>query len=158
MPAITAFDPCKAIVQNATVKVPVNHPFHIGPKKSVLSTESELITMNLEFSNYYLSGMADNDVKLQEKNKDAAGGWMVHAMYFSMGKEHDYRDVMKNVTAPVLVVHNGNDMQPEERTKIYAEAFPNSRFEVIEGANHFSYKQQTGEFTALLKQFLRDNI
>ena len=118
-------------------------------------TESELITMNLEFSDYYLSGMADNDVKLQEKNKDAAGGWMVHAMYFSMGKEHDYRDVMKNVTAPVLVVHNGNDMQPEERTKIYAEAFPNSRFEVIEGANHFSYKQQTGEFTALLKQFLQ---
>ena len=121
-------------------------------------TEAELITMNLEFNDFYLAGITDTDVKLQENNKKATGGWMVHAMYFSMGKAHDYRDVMKNVTAPVLVVHNGDDMQPGGRTKIYAEAFPNSRLEVIEGASHFSYKQKTDKLAALLKQFLRDNI
>ena len=83
---------------------------------------------------------------------------MVHAAYFSMGRQHDYRNDLKNVSAPVLVIHNADDSQPEERTRVYAEAFPNSRFEVIEDASHFAYKQQAGKFADLLKQFLKDNI
>ena len=83
---------------------------------------------------------------------------MVHAMYFSMGKEHDYRDDMKNVTAPVLIIHSADDFQPEKRSRIYADAFPNSRFEVIEGASHFSYKQQAERFAALLKKFLKESL
>ena len=37
MPTVSAFDPCKAIVQDATVKISGNDLFHIGPKKTVLS-------------------------------------------------------------------------------------------------------------------------
>lgn len=127
--------------------------------KNIFSkTEAELAALNNEFGDYFISIMNNPPSKSMRINEaKATGGWMVFAMYFSMGMQHDYRDALKNVKAPVLVIHNGDDLQTEERSRVYADAFPNSQFEVIEGVEHFFYNEQAGKFADLLKKFLNEN-
>jgi proline iminopeptidase len=75
-------------------------------------------------------------------------------MYVSMGQRHDYRAALKQVTAPVLVIHGADDLQSEAATRMYADAFPNAQFTVIPQAGHFSFQQQPEAFAALVSQFL----
>jgi len=82
------------------------------------------------------------------------GGWMTYAMYMSMGERHDYRQALKSVRAPVLVVHGELDLQPEKLDRLYAECFPNSSFEVVKGAGHFMYDEQPEAFSQIVERFL----
>jgi pimeloyl-ACP methyl ester carboxylesterase len=79
---------------------------------------------------------------------------MVQAMYFSMGKRHDYRPPLRNVKAPGLIMHGEHDLQPEQASRLYADSFPNSRFHVIRKAGRFSFNEQPGQFSALIGEFL----
>ena len=81
---------------------------------------------------------------------------MVWAMYVSMGTRHDYRDVLKDVTAPVLVTHGADDLQTEEASRTYVDAFPNGQFHVIEDATHFPFYEQPEEFAAVTSEFLSE--
>ena len=89
-----------------------------------------------------------------ENQSAASGGWMVHAMYFSMGLRHDYRGALRQVDAPVLVIHGEKDLQPEEASRMYAQAFPNAEFKVIGNASHFAFSEQPEEFAAAVGGFL----
>jgi pimeloyl-ACP methyl ester carboxylesterase len=79
---------------------------------------------------------------------------MVWAMYISMGRRHDYRDALQDVRAPVLVIHGADDLQTEEASRAYAQAFPNAQFEVIDGATHFAFEEQPETFAQVIGQFL----
>jgi proline iminopeptidase len=87
-------------------------------------------------------------------NADISGGWMVQAMYLSMGRRHDYRDALHKVNAPVLVLHGDRDLQTEEASRLYAEHFPNARFETINRAGHFAYADQPEIFAVKVGSFL----
>jgi hypothetical protein len=41
----TTFDPCKAIVQDAAIKIAINNLFHIGPKKAILLGKALIIDL-----------------------------------------------------------------------------------------------------------------
>jgi pimeloyl-ACP methyl ester carboxylesterase len=82
------------------------------------------------------------------------GGWMVYASYLSMGRQHDYSGVLRNVSAPVLVIHGAKDLQPEEVSRRHAAAFPNSQVCIIRDAGHFSFHTQPAEFGAAVAEFL----
>lgn len=112
-------------------------------------SEADLAALNEEFGKYY---GAVFEISIPEQGEP--GGWMVWAMYISMGTRHDYRDALKDVTAPVLVVHGADDLQTEEASRIYVDASPNARFHVIEGATHFSFCEQPEEFAAVVGEFL----
>jgi pimeloyl-ACP methyl ester carboxylesterase len=112
-------------------------------------SESDLVAMNEEFAKYYTAA-----VKTSIPEQGKAGGWMVQAMYFSMGQRHDYRAAVKAVKAPVLVIHGANDLQTEKASRIYVDAFPNARFHVIQNAAHFSFVEQPQEFSAVVGEFL----
>jgi pimeloyl-ACP methyl ester carboxylesterase len=71
-----------------------------------------------------------------------------------MGQRHDYRPALKNVTAPVLVIHGADDLQSESASRMYAEAFPNAEFAVIENASHFSFEEQPDQFASIVQSFL----
>jgi pimeloyl-ACP methyl ester carboxylesterase len=43
------------------------------------------------------------------------------------------------VQAPLLVIHGADDLQTQATTRVYVEAFPNARFQVIEDARHFAF-------------------
>jgi len=113
-------------------------------------SEADLVALNEEFAQYY-AAVAETPIPEQGKS----GGWMVWAMYLSMGTRHDYREALKDATVPVLVVHGADDLQPEEASRIYVDAFPNARFHVIEDATHFSFYEQPEEFAAVVGEFLR---
>ena len=80
---------------------------------------------------------------------------MVEAMYFSMGKRHDYRSALKKTPAPVLVIHGENDIQSERASRAYSDAFPNSTFRLIKGSGHFPFLDQPAEFAMATGEFLR---
>ncbi len=107
-------------------------------------SEADLIAMDEKFGLYYMSVMDVPEDELIEQGEP--GGWMTWGMYMSMGQQHDYRPLMRKVTAPVLVIHGTEDLQSEEASRLYSDTFPNSRFERISDASHFSFQEQPEEF------------
>jgi proline iminopeptidase len=114
-------------------------------------SEAELVALNQEFARYYEVVMPQISTMLEQGE---AGGWMVQAMYFSMGLRHDYGGALKDVAAPVLVLHGADDLQTEATSRVYAGAFPNARFEVVAGATHFPFYERPQTFAALVGEFL----
>ena len=114
-------------------------------------SEAELVALNAEFGEFYIQAMGDLPA-LAEQGEP--GGWMVFAQYLSLGQRHDYRPAVREVQVPVLVLHGAGDLQSEAVSRVYAETFPNARFEVIPAATHFTFDEQPDVFAALLKEFL----
>ena len=115
-------------------------------------SDADLVALNDEFVKYYAAA-AGTPLSVQGKT----GGWMVQAMYFSIGTRHDYRAALKAVNAPVLVVYGANDLQTEKASRAYVAAFPNATFQVIGNADHFVFDDQPDKFAAVVDEFL-DNL
>lgn len=113
-------------------------------------SEASLTALNEAFIPYYTAAVSEASAAPTGQ----AGGWMVQAMYFSMGQRHDYRAALKAVTVPVLVLHGANDLQPEAASRMYAEAFPNAQFEMIAEATHFLFEEQPEAFAKAVDEFL----
>jgi proline iminopeptidase len=116
-------------------------------------SKAELAARNRKVGDYFLraAGMAG------EVPPADNGGWMVQAKYFSMGMRHDYRPALRQVQAPVLVVHGEDDLVPEQVSRLYADTFPHGRLHVLRGAKagHFVMSDPPEEFAALLTAFLK---
>ena len=86
---------------------------------------------------------------------DSAGaGYVPLAAYLGMGKHHDYTAAFHGVTAPVLVIHGGGDLQTEATSRAFGQLFPNSRFVAVAGASHFVFNDRPEEFAAAVRGFL----
>lgn len=118
-------------------------------------TEAELRARNAEFIKYYAAA-AGGHIPVVDGAEDN-GGWITPALYLSMGRRYDWRPAMKQVEAPVLVVHGAEDLQPESASRAFAACFPNARVRVIEGAGHFVFHDRPEEFAAVAGEFL-DNL
>lgn len=112
-------------------------------------SEADLQSQEVEFGAYLAEALPPYRVE-----QGQPGGWMARALYLSMGLQHDYRTALRTVTAPVLVVHGEDDVQPESASRLYADAFPNSQFEIIAGATHFAFEEQPAAFAAVVARFL----
>ena len=120
--------------------------------KNIFSkSEPDLVALNEEFVKYY---EAVFETSIPEQGRP--GGWMVWAMYLSMGTRHEYRDALKDANVPVLVIHGANDLQTEKASRTYVDAFPNARFHVIEDATHFSFYEQPEDFAEVTSEFLSE--
>jgi proline iminopeptidase len=119
-------------------------------------SEDDLVALNEKFGEYYI-GIMVSDLETVESGlpeQGRPGGWMVWAQYVSMGQRHDYRSALANVDAPVLVIHGEDDLQSEATSRIYAEAFPNTEFIIIQDASHFSFEEQPELFAHIVAEFL----
>jgi proline iminopeptidase len=119
-------------------------------------SEADLIALNEKFGEYYIKiidteGLAD-EANLPKQGRP--GGWMVWAQYISMGQRHDYSKALADVNVPVLVIHGADDLQSEAASRLYADAFPNAEFVVIENASHFASEQQSEQFAQAVTAFL----
>lgn len=115
-------------------------------------SEADLIALDARFGEYYVSAVPTKSFPKQGE----PGGWMSWGMYISMGQSHDYRDALKQVSVPVLVLHGANDLQSEAASRQYADLFPNSKFVVIPNATHFSFEEQPEAFAGIVQDFLAD--
>lgn len=116
-------------------------------------SEADLVALNDEFGRYY---RMVTTTEFPEQGQ--IGGWASYAVYFSMGQKHDYCPVLKSVSMPILVIHGAKDVQPEEASRAYVEAFPNAKFRVIEGAEHFPFHTQPAEFAKVIVEFLNASL
>lgn len=114
-------------------------------------SEADLISMNEQFGKYY-----QQVVNLPLAPQGKPGGWMVWAVYISMGQRHDYRAALKNIDIPVLVIHGKDDLQSEAASRLYVDAFPNAKFTIIEDASHFSFEEQPEQFASIVESFLEE--
>jgi proline iminopeptidase len=118
-------------------------------------SEADLVALNAEFDRYYLAAAKAQGVAMPGgQDAKSGGGWMVHALYFSMGRRHDYRAALKSITVPVLVIHGANDLQPEQASRMYVDAIPSAKLSVLPNAGHFPFADQAQAFSALVGQFL----
>ena len=83
---------------------------------------------------------------------------MVQAMYFSMGKKHDYRPALKAVQAPALIVAGENDQIDDRGSRMYADWLANGRVHVMKNGRtrggHFPFSEQPEEFARIVNEFL----
>ncbi|MCI0539923.1 MAG: alpha/beta hydrolase, partial [Verrucomicrobiales bacterium] len=86
------------------------------------NSEEELAAANRQIGDYFL--LASGQAVSAERPPDANGGWMVQAMYLSLGKRHDYRPMLRLASAPTLVIHGEDDIVPEQGSRGYVEALP----------------------------------
>jgi proline iminopeptidase len=122
-------------------------------------SDAELAALNREFVPYYEAAMKAKGLVIPPSNMPTDnGGWMVQAMFFSMGAKHDYRAVLKSVNAPVLVIHGDKDLQPEKASRMYAELFPNAEFRVIANAGHFVFSDHPEAFAQAVREFLQVQV
>lgn len=118
-------------------------------------SESDLASLNSGFGRYYAVAANRRGWQVPLPGPNDTGGWMVHAVYMSMGLKHDYTAALKTVKAPVLVIHGANDLQPEQASRLYAGAFPNGAFRVIPDAGHFVFNDQPETFARVVGEFLK---
>jgi len=117
-------------------------------------SDAELAALNAEFTPYYAAAAQERGFSVPEGLPGSGGGWMVWGMYVSMGQRHDYRPALRAVTAPVLIIHGEKDLQTEQASRAYVEAFPNAEFTVIANAGHFSFNDQPTAFAGAAGSFL----
>ncbi len=117
-------------------------------------SEADLLVMNEEFGKYYVQVVDVESTPMPKQGKP--GGWMTWGMYVSMGQRHDYRSALRDVTAPVLVIHGADDLQSESASRLYADTFPNAEFAVIENVGHFSFEEQPEQFAKIVSDFLEN--
>jgi pimeloyl-ACP methyl ester carboxylesterase len=120
-------------------------------------TDDDLVAANDKLAGYY-SRFAEQSLNPTQPEASTAqawpGGWMVFGMYFSMGQAHDYRDALKAIIAPTLVLRDDGDFQSADVKKMYVDAIPNARMKVIQGVTHFMYEEKPEEFTETVGRFL----
>lgn len=88
-------------------------------------TEAELAAKDAELFPFFQAG-SENAPAAVSPPPRLLGAWRARAQYFSMGRRHDYSEALAEITAPTLVVHGGNDLQPIEVANDYAAWIPNS--------------------------------
>jgi proline iminopeptidase len=115
-------------------------------------SEDDLVALNQGFGKFYA---AVTDITSVPKQGEP-GGWMTFAVFLSMGRRHDYRDALESARAPVLVIQGTDDLQTEDASRAYVDAFPNAEFEVIQNAGHFPFLDQPDDFAVSVGQFLAE--
>ncbi|MCP3928424.1 MAG: alpha/beta fold hydrolase [Bacteroidetes bacterium] len=120
-------------------------------------SEKEMQDINGRFAEFYKLALEARGYEMpdMEYQPDLIAGWAMHAIYFSMGKKHDYRDAVSKVDVPVLVIHGADDIfQSKKASQDVADLFQNGQMEIIENSGHFPFVEQPEEFAGIVKRFL----
>ncbi len=119
--------------------------------------EQDLVALNHGYLQFYEAAYKKIGLIIPDQagQKPAdIGGWMVHAMYFSLGLKYDLRDELKKINAPVLVIHGEKDMMPSKVSQEYVDLFPEGKLSIVPGAAHFPFLEKPDRFATLVGDFL----
>lgn len=121
-------------------------------------SEKELAIMNRRSGKFYVAAVGGAGEAGGNDPPADNGGWMVQALYFSMGKRHDYREALRKVQVAALIVHGEGDMIPVQVSRMYADCLPNGRLHVMKNGRtrggHFPFSEQPEAFAAVVSDFL----
>lgn len=120
-------------------------------------TETQLMTIHQRNGAYLLKALGEPPSAHAESPRN--GGWMPFALYFSMGRKHDYRKSLAQVRTPVLIIHGKDDDLLVNGSRSYRECFPNATFRLISGksasdrAGHFVFDDQPQQFASAIDDY-----
>ncbi len=122
-------------------------------------TEEELSALNGKYGDFYFAALENRyPGSVIDPETDGAavpGGFAGHAPFFSLGRKYDYREELKKVTCPVLVIHGAKDLYGPETSREYAELFPRGVYNELGDSTHFPYMEEPNAFRKLVENFLR---
>jgi proline iminopeptidase len=120
--------------------------------------EKELAALNAEFGRFYFAALRNRGLPVADTgfSADDVGGWLTPAIFMSLGRSYDYREVFSAVGCPVLIVYGDRDITlTREGIKGYAAVFKNCTVKLIKDAGHHCFNDKPDEFAALAAAFLR---
>ncbi len=119
-------------------------------------TENGLAELNARYGEFYGEALANSGVEYPQTPaaEYRPGGWVVHAIYMSLGQRYDYREQAAKIAAPVLVLHGERDLFPGSASRRYADLIPGAVFSVIPGASHFPFDERPEEFAKAVRAFI----
>jgi len=120
-------------------------------------SEAELAKMNHRIGQFDLAAAGVTGKGAEAKVPEDNGGWMVQALYFSMGRWHDYRPALKQVQARTLILHGEADVVPQRVSQMYADCLSNSRLHILKNgraSGHFPFADQPETFASVVNDFL----
>ena len=125
-------------------------------------SEAELAAMNRQLGSYFVAASSEAGPSVSSPAIENNGGWMVQAVYLSMGKRHDYQPALARVKAPTLVIHGQDDILPEHIARRYADSIPGATLVVLPSAKtraaasagHFPFASDPESFGQALHDFL----
>jgi proline iminopeptidase len=119
------------------------------------NSDKDLVNLNNELEYYFNLAYSATEYVPPENNM--AGGWMIQAMNFSMGKKHDYTKSFPELDTEVLIIHPGADfVQTEAASKTYLDLFKNAEFVIIDDSGHAVFEDAPEIFGDTIKSFLND--
>jgi proline iminopeptidase len=125
-------------------------------------SERELAKLNIEYDKFFVEASERKGVSVpyhiagELGLTDQIGGWTVHGIYLSLGREYDYRDEVKKITADTLVIYGEKDVYPASISEEYAKLIPNAKIEMIPRVGHFSFEEDPEYFAELVRNFLSE--
>lgn len=117
-------------------------------------TESQLTAFNAGLAEYYALAAKTAHFEVPPVDPSVIGGFAVQAAYVGLGARHDWRALMHEVTAPVLVMHGAKDLTPGIASRDFASAFPHAKVELLKESGHFPFVDAPDDFARVLGAFL----
>jgi proline iminopeptidase len=125
--------------------------------KIFTKSEKDLSILNSEYIKHFGAALESQGLERPEMAMEdlaLSGGWMVHALYLSLGMKYDLRVELKKVTMPVLVLYGEKDMMPVKASHEYADLLPEGKIQTIPEATHFPFVEKPEEFARAVREFL----
>ncbi len=82
------------------------------------------------------------------------GSWHARAQFYAMGRRHDYSSALGSITAPTLIVHGADDVQPLDVAEDYDAWIEDTQVITISGAGHFPHYTHAESLAPIVRAFL----
>ncbi len=117
-------------------------------------SDNELSDLQNEFIPYYKEAAENAGYNPSTSSGDPSmtGGWMQMGIYFDMGNQSDFRDYLKKITAPTLIIYGKKDFLPDAAVREY-QKITDSRTVIAENAGHFPFTESPEDFAVAFRNF-----
>ena len=128
----------------------------------IKKSEAELSIQNKQFfyfyDEYHKAVGLSKSVSLIDNlvDKENIGGWLPYAYAWSFPSTFDYRDNLRSIKAPTLIVWGGKDLCQESWVKLYSDFIPHSKAIKINDCGHFLFEDKPYEFSNIVIDFLNN--
>jgi pimeloyl-ACP methyl ester carboxylesterase len=133
-----------------------------NPEHVLKMNEEELSIQNRRFfyfyDEYHKNIGLPNSVELIDDlvDKNTIGGWLPYGYAWSFPNTFDYRNNLKAITSPTLILWGDKDITKESWAKDYSRYIPFSKVVMISNVGHFMFEENPAAFANAINDFLRE--
>lgn len=121
---------------------------------AIESDEQSLAALNRELVPFYRKAAQALGASDPGPAPADNGGFVVQALYLSLGARHSWGHLTEGLKMPVLVLHGARDLQSEASSRSYLELFPQATFHRFDGAGHAAHDEDPEAFARVVGAFL----